>query len=164
MLGFTDEQIEAQIETALAENPGDKILGLLCNWCCYGGADTAGVAKMQMPTNMRVIRLMCTGRVKRGWIEKAFDLGAGMVFVGGCHIGDCHYISGNKFMEKRERMIYNMMDKKGINPERFRREWISASEGNRFQQTVIEMVNKLNELGPRKGEKPKIAEKIEKET
>jgi heterodisulfide reductase subunit A len=156
MLGFTDQQIEAQMEALLAENPQDKILGILCNWCCYGGADTAGVAKMQMPTNMRIIRVMCTGRVKKDWIMKAFALGAGMVFVGGCHIGDCHYISGNKFMEKREKMIRKMMDKEGINQERFMLKWISASEGSRFRDTVTEMVSKLGELGPRKGEKPKI--------
>jgi heterodisulfide reductase subunit A len=150
MLGFTDEQIESQMETLLAEDPENKILGILCNWCCYGGADTAGVAKMQMPTHLRVIRVMCTGRVRKDWIRKAFELGAGMVFVGGCHIGDCHYISGNKFMEKREKVIRSWMEKAGIEQERFLLRWISASEGVRFKDTVFEMVDKLKKLGPPK--------------
>jgi len=146
MLGFTDDQIMAQIEEALKENPEDKILALLCNWCCYAGADTAGVAKMQYPTEMRIIRIKCSGAANLRWIERAFDLGAGMVFVGGCHIGDCHYISGNEFMLRREKRIRAMLDKKGINQDRFRLEWVSAAEGTMFQTLAIEMSQKLKAL------------------
>ncbi len=117
MKHFTDEQVMSQIDAALEENPGEKILGILCNWCSYGGADTAGVSRMQYPPNLRVVRVMCTGRVSKEFVERAFDKGAGMVLISGCHIGDCHYISGNEHMKKREPMIKKMLEKKGINPE-----------------------------------------------
>jgi heterodisulfide reductase subunit A len=152
MKHFTDAQIQAQIEAALEEDPGSKILGILCNWCSYGGADTAGTARMQYPTNLRIVRVMCTGRVNRKFIERAFELGAGMVLVAGCHPGDCHYISGNKHMAKREKLIRRMLDKKGISQERFRLEWISASEGAKFQQVITEMAEKLEELKEQKVE------------
>ena len=150
MKHFTDEQIYAQIEAALEENPEDKILAILCNWCCYAGSDTAGVSRMQYPPNIRIIRVMCSGRVSTKFIEKAFDLGAGMVLVGGCHPGDCHYISGNEFMAKREKRIRAMLERKGIEQERFRLEWVSASEGARFQEVVKEMTAKLKELNAKK--------------
>jgi F420-non-reducing hydrogenase iron-sulfur subunit len=96
------------------------------------------------------------GQIRPAFVFLAFEKGIDRVLVGGCHIGDCHYISGNKFMEKREKMIRKMMDKEGIDQERFALKWISASEGSRFRDTVTEMVGKLGELGPRKGERPKI--------
>jgi len=148
MKHFTDAQLYAQIEAALEENPEEKILGIVCNWCTYGGADNAGVSRMQYPTNLRLIRVMCTGRVARKFVERAFELGAGMVLVSGCHEGDCHYISGNENMAKRERRIRKWMEQNGIEPERFRLEWISASEGSKFQQVITEMAEKLKELGP----------------
>lgn len=149
MKHFTDVQIMSQIDAALENNPEDKILGILCNWCSYGGADTAGVSRMQYPTNLRVLRVMCTGRVDKKYVEYAFDKGAGMVLVAGCHIGDCHYISGNEHMEKREKLIRRKMDEKGIDPERFKLTWISASEGTKFQETITERTEKLKELGKR---------------
>ncbi|MFH1773602.1 MAG: hydrogenase iron-sulfur subunit [Methanobacteriota archaeon] len=152
MKHFTDEQVMAQIEAALEENPGDKILAIFCNWCSYGGADMAGVSRMQYPTNVRIVRVMCTGRVNKKFIDRAFKLGAGMVLVAGCHINDCHYISGNLFMQKREKIIRARLDRKGIDQERFRLEWISASEGAKLQSIVREMSAKLKELGPRKKE------------
>ncbi|MDI6655540.1 MAG: hydrogenase iron-sulfur subunit, partial [Candidatus Hydrothermarchaeota archaeon] len=158
MKHFTDEQVMAQIEAALEENPGDKILAIFCNWCSYGGADMAGVSRMQYPANVRIVRVMCTGRVNKKFIDRAFKLGAGMVLVAGCHINDCHYISGNLFMQKREKIIRARLDQKGIDQERFRLEWISASEGVKLQSIVREMFAKLKELGPRKDEKPKIKE------
>jgi heterodisulfide reductase subunit A len=148
MKHFTDEQIMAQLEAALEENPQDKILGIVCNWCTYGGADNAGVSRMQYPTNLRLIRVMCTGRVARKFVARAFELGAGMVLVSGCHEGDCHYISGNQNMAKRENRIIKWMEQNGIAQDRFRLEWISASEGVKFQKVVQEMVEKLQELGP----------------
>ncbi len=150
MKHFTDAQLYAQIEAALEENPQDKILGIVCNWCTYGGADNAGVSRMQYPTNLRLIRTMCTGRVARKFVERAFELGAGMVLVSGCHEGDCHYISGNQNMAKRENPIRKWMEKSGIEDERFRLEWISASEGTKFQKVIKEMAKQLKELGPPK--------------
>ncbi|MBU2559703.1 hydrogenase iron-sulfur subunit [archaeon] len=151
----------SQIDAALEENPGDKILGILCNWCSYGGADTAGVSRMQYPTNVRIARVMCTGRVDKKFIDHAFEKGAGMVMIGGCHINDCHYISGNVHMEKREKMIRRNMEQKGIDPDRFLLTWISASEGQKFQETIKERTDKLKELGPRDLKKEKaVAEKV----
>lgn len=160
MKHFTDSQIFSQIDAALEENPGEKILGILCNWCSYGGADTAGVSRLQYPPNLRVVRVMCTGRVDKKFIEYAFDKGAGMVMVAGCHMGDCHYISGNVHMAKREKLIRKKMEEKGIEQDRFMLTWISASEGTKFQQTIIELAEKLKKLGPRK-EKPKIEKSSE---
>jgi heterodisulfide reductase subunit A len=148
MKHFTDAQIMAQLEAALEENPEEKILGIVCNWCTYGGADNAGVSRMQYPTNLRLIRVMCTGRIARKFVERAFELGAGMVLVSGCHEADCHYISGNQNMAKRENRITKWMEKNGIEADRFRLEWISASEGTKFQKVVKEMADKLKELGP----------------
>lgn len=143
MKHFTDMQIISQIDAALEENAGEKVLAMLCNWCSYGGADNAGVSRMQYPTNARVIRVMCTGRVNEKFIEHAFDKGAGMVLVSGCHEGDCHYIHGNKFMTRREKKIREMMQEKGIADHRFRLEWISASEGAKFQRVMTEMADVL---------------------
>jgi len=143
MKHFTDLQIISQIDAALEEKPEEKVVAILCNWCSYGGADNAGISRMQYPTNGRVIRVMCTGRVGEKFIEHAFDKGAGMVLVAGCHEGDCHYIHGNKFMTRRERRIRKMMDEKGIAEHRFRLEWISASEGSKFQNVMTEMCDVL---------------------
>ncbi|MFQ6136912.1 MAG: CoB-CoM heterodisulfide reductase HdrA2 [Candidatus Hydrothermarchaeales archaeon] len=150
MMHFKDEQILAQIEAALEENPNEKILAMVCNWCSYAGADNAGVSRMQYPTNIRVVRLMCTGRISKKFVLRAFELGAGMVLISGCHPGDCHYISGNENMAKREKGIRKRMEKAGVEQERFRLEWISASEGGKFQKVATEMAEKLEELGPRK--------------
>jgi coenzyme F420-reducing hydrogenase delta subunit len=112
---------------------------------------------MQYPTNVRIVRVMCTGRVDKKFVDHAFDKGAGMVLVAGCHINDCHYISGNEHMQKRERMIRRKMEQKGIDQDRFKLTWISASEGQKFQETIKERTEKLNELGPRDPEKEKAA-------
>ena len=157
MKHFTDAQITSQIDAALEDGPGDKILGILCNWCSYGGADTAGVSRMQYPPNVRIVRVMCTGRVDKKFVEHAFDRGAGMVLVAGCHIGDCHYISGNEHMQKRETKIRRKMEENGIDQDRFELTWISASEGTKFQETIKERTEKLKELGPRDSKKEKAA-------
>ena len=127
-----------------------RIIAFLCNWCSYAGSDTAGVSRMQYPPNIRIIRVMCSGRVSVKLVEKAFDLGAGMVFIGGCHPGDCHYISGNNYMAKREKKIRKMLEKKGIEQERFRLDWISAAEGARFQKIVKELTETLKRLNSKK--------------
>ncbi|MFQ5820850.1 MAG: hydrogenase iron-sulfur subunit [Candidatus Heimdallarchaeota archaeon] len=145
---YTDAQIEAQIEAALEEDPGEKILAIFCRWCSYAGADNAGVSRYQYPTNVRIVRVMCTGRVHVKFVEKGFDLGAGMVIVSGCHPADCHYIDGNAWMAKREKRIRRMLEKKNINQDRFILCWIAASEGQKVQQTIKEAVETIQRLKP----------------
>lgn len=127
-----------------------KIVGFCCNWCSYGGADTAGTARMQYPPNVRIIRVMCSGRVNASMILKAFSEGADGVFVGGCHIGDCHYDSGNYKWKRRAQFIEDILPEFGIDNERFRWEWISASEGEKFQKTMQEFYETVKSLGPLK--------------
>ncbi|MFX0114084.1 MAG: hydrogenase iron-sulfur subunit [Candidatus Hodarchaeota archaeon] len=147
MKHFTDVQIEAQIEAALARDPQDIVLAFFCNWCSYAGSDNAGVSRMQYPTNIRIIRVMCSGRIAVKFVEKAFDLGAGMVWVSGCHLpADCHYATGNHWMAKREKKIRRRLDKKGINQQRFLLSWISASEGILVQQRAKELTETLLNL------------------
>ncbi len=124
---FTDAQILAQIDAALEENPENKILGICCNWCSYAGADLAGTSRFEYPTNIRIIKVMCSGRVDRDFILEAFRKGAGMVLVGACHLPyDCHYIDGNWKMKARMETLANMLQKLGITPDRFRVEYVSA--------------------------------------
>ncbi len=124
-----------------------KILGFLCNWCSYAGADLAGVSRVQYPPNMRVIRVMCSGRVDPLFIFKALEIGIDGVFVMGCHPGDCHYLEGNYEAEKKIEMVKKFL--KLIDLEkRVRLEWVSASEGVRFGEVVTEFVNYIKELGP----------------
>lgn len=125
-----------------------KIVGFCCNWCSYGGADTAGTARMQYPPNVRIIRVMCSGRVNASMILKAFREGADGVFVGGCHIGDCHYDSGNYKWKRRAQFIEDILPEFGIEKERFRWDWISASEGEKFQKTMQEFHDQVKALGP----------------
>lgn len=127
-----------------------KIVGFCCNWCSYGGADTAGTARMQYPTGVRIIRVMCSGRLNPEMILKAFKEGADGVFVGGCHIGDCHYDSGNYKWRRRAKFIEDLLPEFGIDKDRFRFEWISASEGEKFQKTMTEFYNHIKEIGPLK--------------
>ncbi len=126
-----------------------KVVALLCNWCCYGGADTAGTSRMQYPPNVRIIRVMCSGRINPSLVFKAFKEGADGVFVGGCHIGDCHYDAGNYKWRRRAQIVYDVLEELGIEPERFRFEWISASEGEKFKNTMIEFQNQVRKLGSR---------------
>lgn len=125
-----------------------KVVGFCCNWCSYGGADTAGTARMQYPPNVRIIRVMCSGRMNASMIFKAFKEGADGVFVGGCHMGDCHYSAGNYKWKKRAEMVGDLIEQLGIDRERFIFEWISASEGEKFQKTMEEFQNKISKLGP----------------
>lgn len=125
-----------------------RIVAFCCNWCSYAGADLAGVSRFQYPTNIRIIRVMCSGRVNPEFILKAFELGADGVLVAGCHKGDCHYISGNEKAERRIEATKKMMDLLGLEQDRLRLEWISASEGLRFSEVVTEFVDELKRLGP----------------
>ena len=126
------------------------ILGFACNWCTYAGADLAGTSRVQYPPNIRVIRVMCSGRVDPTFILKAFTRGADGVFIGGCHPGDCHYINGNFKAQRRIKLVKKLLHAFGVEPERLRLEWISASEGARFAQVVTDFTNTIKELGPLK--------------
>jgi len=136
---FTDGQINSQIDSMLEKSSQEKILVFACNWCSYAGADYAGVSRLQYPSNVRIIRTMCSGRVDEKFIFNGFLNGAPVVLVSGCHIGDCHYIDANRWTEKRVKKIRKKMDKLGIRPERLQLEWISAAEGSRFARIMGRM-------------------------
>jgi len=125
-----------------------KIVGFLCNWCSYAGADLAGTSRIQYPPNMRIIRVMCSGAVDPMYILRALLDGADGVFVGGCHPGDCHYIDGNYKARRRIVLLWNILKTFGLEPERVWIRWISASEGQRFADTVKEMTMAIRKLGP----------------
>jgi len=124
------------------------IVAFLCNWCSYAGADLAGLSRFQYPPSIRIIRVMCSGRVDPVFVLKCFEQGADGVLVGGCHIGDCHYISGNLQTQERMENLTKVLSMVGIGSERFRLEWVSAGEGQKFQQVVIEFTEQIKELGP----------------
>ncbi len=136
---FTDGQITGQIDAMLEREPTEKILAFACNWCSYAGADYAGVSRLQYPPNVRLIRTMCSGRVSEKFIWEGFKMGAPVVLVSGCHIGDCHYIDANHWTEKRIAKMHKKMEKRGIRPERLQLSWISAAEGVRFAQVMEKM-------------------------
>jgi len=124
-----------------------KILGFLCNWCSYAGADLAGVSRIQYPPNIRVIRVMCSGRVDPEFIIQGFQTGIDGIIVMGCHPGDCHYLEGNYEAEMKYKMVQKFL--KFINfDNRVRLEWVSASEGNRFAEVVTEFTRQIKEQGP----------------
>lgn len=125
-----------------------KIVGFLCNWCSYQGADLAGTSRMKSATNMRAVRVMCSGRVDPQLILKAFQLGADGVLILGCHPGDCHYAEGNYKAARRVALLKNMLTQFNIEDERVRLDWVSASEGDRFTKIVNEMTAKVKYLGP----------------
>jgi len=126
-----------------------KIVGFLCNWCSYAGADLAGVSRIQYPPNIRIIRVMCSGSIDPAFILEAFKDGADGVLVAGCHLpSDCHYISGNFKALRRIILLKKVLQDFGIEPERLRLEWISASEGDKFAAVVRDMVEEIKKLGP----------------
>ncbi len=151
---FTDAQILSQIHAILEENPEEKILCFLCNWCSYAGADLAGTSRLTYPPNARAVRVMCSGRVDKDFVLEAFRLGAGMVLVSGCRLtefgSDCHYITGNVNAKKRMKIVEKILEKAGISKERFRLEWISASEGDKYAKIIKEMAEKMKKLGKEK--------------
>ena len=128
-----------------------EILVFCCNWCSYAGADLAGVSRFQYPPNMRIVRVMCSGRVDPAFVIKELKDGADGVLITGCHIGDCHYISGNEYARERFGRLHDIIIKQlGINEKRVRLEWVSASEGKRFAELITEFTNEIKELGPLK--------------
>jgi len=125
-----------------------RIVGFTCNWCTYAGADLAGTSRVQYPPNVRLIRVMCTGRINPEFVLEAFKMGADGVLLGGCHIGDCHYLSGNIKALHRYLLMNRVLEEFRIEPERLRFEFISASEGDKFAKVVREFTEKIRELGP----------------
>jgi F420-non-reducing hydrogenase iron-sulfur subunit len=125
-----------------------KLVGFLCNWCSYTGADLAGTARMKYPPNMRVIRVMCSGRVDPNFILDAIAKGADGVLVCGCHPGDCHYVEGNYKCLRRLPITKKLVEGMGVDPRRVRLEWVSASEGSRFTQVVTDFTEEIRALGP----------------
>ena len=124
------------------------IIAFCCNWCSYAGADLAGVSRLQYPPNILVIRVMCSGMVHPNLVIDALPKGADGVLICGCHPGDCHYLEGNLKAESRKEAIELMLEDFGLEPERFRLEWISASEGPRFAEIMREMTEAVRGLGP----------------
>jgi len=126
-----------------------RILGFLCNWCCYAGADLAGVSRFQYPPNIRVIRVMCSGRVDPAHIFRAFSTGQDAVFIGGCHLDDCHYVThGNYDALSMVYICKKLLEHIGLNPERLRIEWVSAGEGIHFANIMNEFIPRIEKLGP----------------
>jgi F420-non-reducing hydrogenase iron-sulfur subunit len=141
----TEAKADGAAKTAAWE---PNIVAFCCNWCSYAGADLAGVSRYQYPPNVRVIRVMCSGRVEPQFILRALELGADGVLICGCHIGDCHYIAGNEQAEKRMKMTADLLDILGIGHERMQLEWISASEGEKFANTMTQFTERIRKLGP----------------
>ena len=125
-----------------------RIVGFVCNWCTYAGADLAGTSRLQDPANVSLIRVMCTGRVDVSHILAAFAQGADGVFIGGCHPGDCHYISGNFKTLARVALTKKVLEQFGIDVQRLCLEWISAGEGGKFAEVIDCFTSRLRELGP----------------
>lgn len=124
------------------------IIGFCCNWCSYAGADLAGASKIQYPDNIVIIRTMCSGMVHPNFVMDALEKGADGVLICGCHPGDCHYLEGNLKAEMRAEAIELLLEDYGLEPERFRLEWVSASEGKKFAQIIQEMTVDLKDIGP----------------
>jgi F420-non-reducing hydrogenase iron-sulfur subunit len=132
----------------LATNFEPKIVGFLCKWCSYAGADLAGTNRMKYPSNISTIRVNCSGRIDPALVMKALALGADGILIAGCHPGDCHYTNGNIKTLRRFKLLQKMLDQFGIERERVRLEWISAAEGERYAQVVRSMTEQVRSLGP----------------
>lgn len=136
----------------MSQAPNDnwepRIVAFFCNWCTYTAADLAGVSRFTYEPNVRVIRIMCSGRLDPQFVVKTLRQGADAVLIGGCHPGDCHYQEGNYKALRRYILLKTMLNQMGIEAERFRLEWISASEGDKVQRVINEMVAQVRKLGP----------------
>ena len=125
-----------------------RVVGFLCNWCSYAGADSAGTSRKHYPPNIRIIRVPCSGRVDPLFVVKCFQQGADGVLIAGCHPGDCHYTEGNFYSRRRFALLHKLLNFLGIAPERFRLEWVSAAEGKKFSKLVAEFTAEVAGLGP----------------
>jgi len=124
------------------------IVAFCCNWCAYAGADLAGTSRFEYPPNVRIIRVMCTGRIDPTLVLSALRLGADGVLIAGCHPGDCHYVKGNYMMERRFSFLKEVLNHLGIEPARLRLEWVSAGEGGKFAAMIRDMTRVVKDLGP----------------
>jgi len=136
---FSDQAIYAQIDAILERDPQDVIVAFACNWCSYAGADTAGTGRMEYPPHARIIRTMCSGRVAEDFVLYAFRKGAPVVLVSGCHYADCHYINANRNTVRRMDRVWDKLERAGVRPERLQLEWVSAAEGQKWQQVMGDM-------------------------
>jgi F420-non-reducing hydrogenase iron-sulfur subunit len=143
------EQTRTAREAPAAWQP--KLIGFLCNWCSFAGADMAGTSRLSYPPAIRIIRVPCTGRVDPLLVAKAFQQGADGVLVSGCHPGDCHYAEGNYYMRRRYAVLRQLLSFLGVEEGRFRLEWVSASEGKKFARVITEFTAQVTALGPRAG-------------
>ena len=125
-----------------------RILGFVCNWCSYAAADAAGGQRLDYPADVKLVRVMCSGRVDPQFVLAAFREGVDGVMILGCHPGDCHYRSGNQKAARRSQILGKMLDQFGVDPRRFRLDWVAAGESKRFQQIAREMSEIAAELGP----------------
>ena len=140
-----------------------RIVGFLCNWCAYSGADLAGVSRLKSAPHLRIVRVMCSGRVDPQFILRAFQLGADGVLIAGCHPGDCHYQEGNFKALRRALMLKRILRDFGLNERRLRLEWISASEAEKFATLSLEFSEEVRALGPLRLETTLVPEAIEQE-
>ena len=127
-----------------------KIIAFLCNWCSYAGADLAGVSRIQYPPNVKIVRMMCTGRLNPLFIIKALQQGADGVLISGCHPGECHYLEGNYLARRRLTVMRKLLEYMGIDPRRLRMSWVSASEGSKFGEVIREVTEDVRAIGPMK--------------
>jgi F420-non-reducing hydrogenase iron-sulfur subunit len=127
-----------------------NIVAFLCNWCSYAGADLTGTTRTHYPPNVKVIRVMCTGRVNPLFVVQALIQGADGVLISGCHPGECHYLKGNYLARRRFLLMRNLLEFIGINPQRIRMSWVSASEGKKFADVITEVTQEIKKLGPLK--------------
>lgn len=147
-LHYTDAQILAQMRAVLADKPEEKIIAFRCHWCSYGGADLAGTSHFEYTANERGLRVMCSARMDTDFIYEAYRLGAGAVLYSGCHPQDCHYITGQLLGAKRAARLKKMFDRMGMTEGRFRVEWISAAEGDKYARVLNEMQAALDAMSP----------------
>ena len=144
--------VEQTQTTKANEEWEPRIVAYCCNWCSYAGADLAGTSRIQYPTNARILRVNCTGRLSPEFILAALDMGADGVLVSGCHPGDCHYTSGNLKARARWAMMETAIEQAGVNPKRVRLQWASASEAQIFADGVKQIIEQVRELGPIRSE------------
>jgi F420-non-reducing hydrogenase iron-sulfur subunit len=124
------------------------LLAFLCNWCSYAGADLAGTSRFQYPPNVRIIRVMCSGRINPVFIINAFQQGIDGVIIAGCHPGECHYNQGNYIARRRLVLLKNLLEYVGIDPRRLQIAWVSASEGGKFSNIIAKVTDDIKKLGP----------------
>lgn len=137
-----------QHDTSSATTVEPRIVAFFCTWCTYLAADLAGTSRIKYAPNVRIVRVMCSGRIDPQFVLQAFARGADGVLIGGCHPGDCHYQEGNYNCLKRARLLQRVLRDMGVEEDRFRLEWISAAEGDRVREVIDDMVEKLRKLGP----------------